>query len=264
MDRLMTRLERKLGRFAIQNLTYYIVGGMAIAWVLALTRPALLDAITLNMAAVRAGQVWRLVTFLFLPPDSSPLWVFVSLYFSWMIGTNIENEWGAFKFNAYYFFGALCTVLAAVVFGGSAGNYFLNTSLFLAFATLFPNMEIRLFFVIPIRIKWLGIASGLYLVFSFVVGGWATRGAVLAGVANYLVFFSSYFLELLRERNAIVRQTARRVEMRGSTPPLALVQDRSCAICGKRQADGADIRVCTCERCGGVARNLCLEHARAH
>ena len=150
MDRLLARLERKIGRFAIPNLITFIVGGMAIVWVLSMARPGFIGQLVLDMDAVRAGQVWRLVTFLFIPTETSPWWV----------GSSLEHHWGSFKFNAYYALGALGTIVAAVV-AGPQSNTWLDASLFLAFATTFPDVSILLFFILPIRVKWLGIVAAL-------------------------------------------------------------------------------------------------------
>src|SRR5580698_3588464 len=100
MDRLLARLERKIGRFAIPHLMTFIVGGMALFYVLSLTRPEILGRMVLDIDAVRRGEVWRLVTFLFLPIGSSMLWILLNLYFAWWVGSSLEQQWGAFKFNA--------------------------------------------------------------------------------------------------------------------------------------------------------------------
>lgn len=264
MEKLLARLERRFGRLAIPNLTWIVAGGMVAAFVISFGRPQFLELLELDIAQVRAGQVWRLFTYLFLPPSSgsSPIWVLFAIYWFWMIGTNLESQWGAFKFNAFYLLGMLGTTLAALITGGQTGNSVLNGTLFLAFATLFPDMQIMLMFIIPIRVKWLGMFAAAGLILSAVLGDWGTRGAVIAGSVNYLVFFAGHWMQWFRQRNMRVRQTARRAEQ---VPfATAATGGRACAICGAKEADGADIRVCSCEKCGGKPRTLCLEHARNH
>jgi len=260
MERLLARLERRLGRFAVEHLILYVVAGMAIVWVLSLSRPYAVGRLMLDIDAVRRGQVWRLVTFLFIPQGSSPLWVLVGLYFTWWVGSSLEQHWGAFKFDAYYFLGVIGTVAAAVI-AGPTTNFWLNTSLFFAFATLFPDVTILLMFVLPVRVKWLGIASALFVVYEGVQGDWATRAAIGASFANYALFFAEHWWAVWKGRRVVGRQKAKRAELR-STPPA--FGQRVCAICGAREADGTDIRVCSCEKCGGQPRALCLEHARNH
>jgi hypothetical protein len=261
MDRLLARLERRLGRFAVPNLTWVIAAGMAAAFVLSLVRPEFLSMLVLDIGQIRHGQVWRLVTYLFLPPPGGPIWMLFGIYWFWLIGTNLENEWGAFKFNAFYLVGMLGTTIAALISGGASGNAQLNLSLFLAFATLFPDYQIFLFFIIPVRVKWLGLITGGFLLFQLVAEDWGTRGAIFAALANYVVFFSGHWLDYFRSRNLRVRQAARRA---GQPEPARQVPGRACAICGAQESDGADIRVCSCEKCGGKPRTLCVAHARNH
>lgn len=261
MDRLLARLERKVGRFAIPNLMMFIVGGMALVWVLQLSGRADIAArIDLDLGAVLHGQVWRLVTFLFIPIGSSPIWVLLNLYFAWWVGTSLEQHWGAFKFNAFYFVGVLGTIGAAFLTGPQT-NFWLDASLFLAFATTFPEVQILLFFILPIRVKWLGIVAALGIGAALLLGDWTTRAAIVAATGNYLLFFGGHWWGAWRSRNLQVRQRARRTQFEGGAPVFG---QRVCAICGAREADGADIRVCSCEKCGGQSRALCLEHARNH
>ncbi len=263
MDRLLARLERTfLARLAIERLTMFIVGGMAITYVLCRIRPDFEFQLYLIPQLVFV-QPWRLVTFLFLPPNRSEIWVFLALYFTWMVGTALEQEWGALKFNVYYLLGAVGTAAAGFITGTFQTNVYLNLSLFFAFATIFPEYEIRLFFVLPVKVKWLALLSAAYTVFQFVRGGTSTRVAIAVVFANYLLFFAGHLVELAKGRRMLVRQAARRAEQRPR--PTEREEDvRTCAICGKKQEDGADIRVCSCEKCGGVPRQLCLEHARNH
>ena len=260
MDRLLARLERKIGRYAIPHLIMFIVGGMALVWVLSLTRPEILSRIVLDMDAVRRGEVWRLVTFLFIPIGSSPLWILVNLYFTWWVGSSLEQHWGAFKFNAFYLVGAVGTVVAALL-AGPQSNFWLDASLFLAFATMFPDVQILLFFILPIRVKWLGIVAGLGIAVALAMGDWGTRASIVAAMGNYALFFGGHWLGVWRSRTVQVRQKARRTAFDSGVPVFG---QRVCALCGKSESDGADIRVCSCEKCGGKQRALCLEHARNH
>jgi hypothetical protein len=259
MDRLLARLERRIGRYAIPNLILYVVAGMGMVWVLSMTRPEVLGRLALDMDAVRAGQVWRLFTFLFIPIGTS-YWVLINLYFAWWIGSSLEQHWGAFKFNAYYFVGAFGTIVAALL-AGPQSNTWLDASLFLAFATTFPDVQILLFFILPIRVKWLGILAALPIAYYLAVGDWGTRAAIIAALGNYLLFFGGHWTDVLRQRNVVVRQRAKREVFKSSEPVFG---QRVCAICGAREADGTDIRVCSCEKCGGRQRALCLAHARNH
>jgi hypothetical protein len=272
MERILARLERRFGRYAIPNLIGFIVGGMAIVWVLSLAKPEFQDHLALDIRAVRRGEVWRLVTFLFIPPPSSALWILINLYFTWWVGSSLEQHWGAFKFNAYYAVGAVGTIAAAVLFG-PATNFWLDASLFLAFATVFPEIKILLFFVIPVQVKWLGIIAALGIAYAGATGSWGTRGSIVASLANYVLFFSGHWYGAYSHRAVVGRQKAMREGFRAGgrgrpsepkDPDSPVFGQRVCAICGSREADGADIRVCSCDKCGRQNRPLCLEHARNH
>jgi hypothetical protein len=269
MDRLLARLDRRFGRYAIEGLPMFIVGGMGIVFLLAMTRPELVSALTFSIPAIARGEVWRVFTYLFIPPGSSTWWILFNLYWVWMVGSNLEVEWGAFKLNAYYLLGMLGTTAAALITGGAQGNMYLNLSLFFAFATLFPEYEILLFFVLPIRMKWLGWLSFAVVGYEAAMGDWSVRAAIIAALSNYLLFFWGDIVRLARGG---VRGGARSYEgsrRASSAPPAAPSgQARACALCGATDAGGADIRVCSCEKCkaatGGQTRTFCLEHARNH
>lgn len=263
MDRLLARLERTLlGRLAVERLTTFIVGGMAMVFLLSMTKPEFVEHLTLDPSRA-LSEPWRFVTYLFLPTSSSLIWVLFALYWTWLVGSNLEHEWGAFKLNVYYLLGALGTTAAAWITKEPQGNFWLNTSLFFAFATVFPNYEIYVLFVIPIRVKWLGLLTFAFLGFNFFAGDVGAKAAIAVALGNYLLFFAGHLVRLARGRQLQVRQAARRASFRPPPEREEKAVGRACAICQARQDDGADIRVCSCDKCGGP-RELCLEHARNH
>ena len=193
MEKLLARLERRFGRYAIEQLTVVIVGGTAAVFLISMIQPSFLNMLTLDLHQVQQGQIWRLFTYLFIPGSHSPIWILFSLYMTWFVGTQLEHEWGAFKFNCFYLFGMIGTTLAAALAGRAVGNDWFHLSLYLAFATLFPNFEVFLFFVLRIKVKWLGLLMVFFLLVSFVLGGWGTRGAILAAFSNYFLFFGEHW-----------------------------------------------------------------------
>ncbi len=198
MKTWLYRMEYKYGRHAIVNLMQTVVIGMALVFVADLLNPTvnLASYLTLDRNAILHGQVWRLVTFLFLPPDSSLLFIFLSLYFYYWIGGSLESTWGSFKFNIYYLCGVLGAIAACLI-TGYADNYFLNMSLFFAFAALYPDTQLLLFFVIPVKIKWLAWLDAALFAFSFITGGWPTKVALLMSLVNFLLFFGPDFFKKL-------------------------------------------------------------------
>ena len=146
-------LERKLRRYAISDLIKYVVYGQGILYAQMMNMPTLgyrlYSLMTLTRRGLFAGQIWRLATFIFVPPSSSPLFIIFSLYFYYMIGMSLERLWVKVKFNLYYFIGMLAAI-AACLLTGYAGNTFLNLSLFFAFAAMFPEEEVLLFMILPV------------------------------------------------------------------------------------------------------------------
>ena len=265
MDRLLARLERTfLGRLAIERLTWILTVAMGATFVLVWRYPELWGMLALD-PSLALRQPWRLVTNLFLPPTTSMFWVLFSLYFFWLTGTSLEQAWGAFKFNVFYFVGALGTTAAAFVLKQPVGNYWLNTTVYFAFATLYPDYVFYIFFILPIRAKWLALATAAYIgYFVILLGDTNTRVAVAVAFANYFLFFGGHLLALARGQRLVMRQAARRASFLTAPARSAASASRSCAICGAKQSEGADIRVCSCAKCGGKPRDLCLEHARSH
>jgi len=259
MKRLLSKLERRFGRFAIHNLAAYLVALNGFVFVLALARPAFIDALVFDPERVRRGEIWRVITFVFIPPSFSPIWIIFTLYFAWLCGMALESVWGAFRFNLFYLLGMLGTMAAAFILGQSMSSFYLNTSIFLAFATLFPNYEILIFFILPVKAKWLGFLTFLTLAVSFGDGNTATRLAIGVAMANYLLFCHRPLWDAFRHG---VARTGRDSRMRRFQAPPR--EYRTCKICGKSDADPqVDMRVCTCAKCGEPT-SYCLEHARNH
>ncbi len=259
MDRLLAKLERRFGRWAIPNLAAYLVALNAFVFVLAMARPAFIQALMFDPERVRRGEVWRVITFVFIPPSLSPIWIIFALYFAWLCGMALESVWGTFKFNLFYLLGMLGTMAAAFILGQSMSNLYLNTSIFLAFATLFPNFELLIFFILPVKAKWLGFLTCLLLAMSFGDGTNADRVAIAVALANYVLFCHRVLYNHLRQGFTRTRRESRMQKFRA--PPR---EYRTCKICGKSDADPqVDMRVCTCAKCGEPT-SYCLEHARNH
>ena len=163
-------LERKLRRFAISDLMKYIVFGQAAVYLLMLIWPTvgyqLYSAIMLSRSALLRGQIWRIVTFVFAPPNSSPLFIIFALYFYYMIGTGLEARWGKVKFNLYYLIGMVAAVIACLI-TGYASNTYLNLSLFFAYAAMYPDVEVLLFMILPVKMKVLALIDAALYTWQF-------------------------------------------------------------------------------------------------
>ena len=265
MDRWLARLERRLGRYAPSNLIFWIVALQGFTFAILFVKRDALQLLMLDPSAVARGEVWRLVTFLFLPwgPANGPWAIFTifALLFLYTIGTSLEAEWGSFRFDLYYLIGALGTIASSLLVGPVTNEY-LNLSLLLAFATIFPDYEILLL-VFPMKVKWLGALSGAFLAWSFVTGPARVKAGIVAAILNYLLFFARPLVERLRGR---AQQGVQRRRLAGFAPDPAR-KPRVCAKCGRSEKDDPtlEFRVCDCqEKCHGRLTEYCLEHARAH
>lgn len=185
----LQKAERRFGKYAVRNLMTAIIIGMAAVFILDMFLSVDVGGLlAFDKAEILRGQVWRLVMFIFLPPSTSYLFIIFSLYFYWLLGSTLENEWGSFKFNVFYLCGMLGTVVAGMI-SGYATNYYINMSLFFAFAILHPNFQILLFFIIPLKIKYLAFIDAALFLYMFIISGWPGRVALLVSLANIALFF---------------------------------------------------------------------------
>ena len=199
--KVLNNFERKHPRFGIPNLMTYIVIGMLFVYVFDLLAAdaSLSSILYFNRALILEGEVWRIITFIFLPPSSSPLFMVFALYFSYMIGASLEAEWGSCIFSAYYIIGIIGNIAAGFI-TGFAENTYLNLSLFFAFAILFPNFQLTLFFVLPIKIKYLAVLDAMFFIVSFILGGWSSRASLIASIINLIIFFSGTMINGIKQQ----------------------------------------------------------------
>lgn len=210
-------LRRKLEKYAIPNLTLYLIICYGIGYLMQYLVPAGYQYLMLDPFLVLKGQVWRLVTWILIPPDSSNIFfVLITLYLYYSLGGLLERIWGTYKYNVYLFSGLLFTILGAfvlcgysvlmgaqptmytglyllnngsAVYFGQFSTYYINMSIFLACAASIPDVQVLLMFLFPIKVKWLGIVYGIILLVNCIQGGIATWIVVIFSLLNFLVFF---------------------------------------------------------------------------
>ncbi len=188
--KIMDKLERRMGRFYIENLMQYILFGMAGIFLLDLM-PFSFSASTLlyfNRALILKGEVWRILTFVFLPIGGDILSMVLAGYLLYIFGTALENRWGSRRFTLYYLLGVLCSIISGFIFG-IATNAYINYSLFFAFAMLYGNFEVRLFFVLPVKVKWMAWLMAAVMGYNILTGGWLVLLQVLLVMLPFVLFF---------------------------------------------------------------------------
>lgn len=197
---LLSRLEQRLGFLSVNHLPIYIVTAQGILYLWCFLNPSQAHLLSLDPLAVQyGGEYWRLVTFLFLTPLQNPIFAFFFLYLIYLYGSALEGEWGSFAFTMFYLVGAIGTLIAGFFFGGYNGAFFLNTTIFLAFAALHPNFELMFFFILPIKIKWLAWLTALFIAYQFVFSPMHGKMAIAVSVANYFLFFGKTHFDQVRD-----------------------------------------------------------------
>ncbi|MEW4414848.1 hypothetical protein [Clostridium sp. AN503] len=265
--------ERKYHKYAIPNLMYYIVILYGIGLVLQLVQPYLYwQYLCLDAKAILHGQIWRIVTFLIYPPAMGS-WVFTSVFLGVIalflyhnLGQTLENIWGPFRFNVFFFMGVLGQVIAALVaylvFGERIAmtTGFLNFSIFLAFAIYFPDVQFLLFFVLPIKAKWLAVAECAVYLYSFVFGSLSTRVEIAISLANVIIFV----LMTRNYKRYAPKEIKRRKDFKREVKILPQGKTRHrCAVCGRTEQDGDHLEFRYCSKCEGNYE-YCQDHLYTH
>lgn len=284
MNKLLFKMEKKLGKYAISNLSLYIIIAYAIGYLLSFT--GALEIFRLNPYSILHGQVWRLITWVVVPPSSFDLFTIIMLYFYYQLGTTLEKTWGAFRYNLYIFSGLLFTILGAFLLyfiatgnGGDAqaigtivstgfSTYYINLSIFLAFAAVYPNMQVLLFFVIPVKIKWLAYLDVVLLGYQFIFSGTADRIAIVMSLLNFIVFFFStrnynrINPKEIHRRNEYKRATGKKAVFTKSANAKSITKHK-CAICGRTEESSDTLEFRFCSKCNGNYE-YCSDHLFTH
>ena len=255
---LLDKLERKLGRYAVPNLTIYLIAGQSLFYVLYLTGKLGRETTVLVAGQVLGGEWWRLLIFPFDPPQQGPFFVIFAWYLFYIMAQALEEHWGAFRYNAFLLIGYLLTVgVSFLVPAYPMSNVFLAGSVFLAFAFLFPDFQIMLFFILPVRIKWLALLTWIGYGYRFLAGSWPVRLMVLAAVGNFLLFFARDIRWLVKSgRRQAVKQAAR--FSRREDEPF-----HRCTVCGITDKTHPKMDFRYCPQCEGQY-GYCQEHIFRH
>lgn len=267
----LNKMERRFGRYAIPNLMLYIIIINAAGFVMYMFNPQLLLYTCWSTGAILKGQIWRLVTFLMTPFESNLLsfLLFAIVYYS--IGNMLERTWGTFRFNVYVFVGLLGHILAGFLVYFlfdidmiTMSTSYLNTSLFLAMALTYPDAQFLLFFIIPIKAKWMAAISGAFLIYNLIAGNMATRVMIIMSLINFLLFAvlnrgaAGHYNPKEARRRREFRQKVRQAQNQASGRPL-----HKCAVCGRTDKDFPDLEFRYCSKCEG-AYEYCMEHLYTH
>ena len=276
----LNKMERKYGRYAIHNLTKYMIGCYAIGYILVyfgqMFGGNFFQYLLLSPYHIMHGQIWRIVSWILIPPSSSNIiFVLIMLSFYYYLGTALERTWGAFRYNVYILGGMLCTVIGAFILyfisgqnemlslinGMSFSTYYINLSIFLAFAMNYPDMEVLFMMIIPMKMKYLAYLDIAYLLYDMVKGDWGLRTVIIASLLNFII----YFLTTRNYRRISPKEIHRRQQFQKAVHPSMAkgVTKHKCAVCGRTEKDGDDLEFRFCSKCNGNYE-YCQDHLFTH
>ncbi|MFN0117633.1 MAG: hypothetical protein ACKVQC_04980 [Elusimicrobiota bacterium] len=206
----LNRLERKLGWLSIERLPMYVVTAQALIYIWGKMNPDNLHWLALDPQAIIYGhEYWRLITFLFITPLQNPLFAFFFLYLLFVYGEALEQAWGSFRLTLFFLIGAIGTMIGGLFFQSYDGAFYLNTSIFLAFAAVHPDFQVYLFFVIPVKVKWLAWVTWAYFIYVLFLLPISAKMGLIVSLANYLLFFGKHHVEYTAQLIAQYRRRQR-------------------------------------------------------
>ena len=296
----VTKLEKKIGKYAVPNLIVYILASYAIGYLLQIFNEDLYHFMELDPSLVCKGQIWRLFTWVVTVPEDFGIFIIFMFMFYYWIGTTLERYWGTFKYNLYvisgYLFMTIGSMLIYFITGLISGwdmaislgasTYYLNLASFLAFATLFPDVQVYFMMIFPIKIKWLAIADGIYLlyeVFTYLSYLWkdsfinsymlyfgSTKAQVYSMILSFvfqivvsLLNFLIFFLATRNVKRFSPKEVHRRSTFKKQTRQHMNITKHKCAICGRTEEDGENLTFRFCSKCNGNYE-YCQDHLFTH
>ena len=289
MKSLMKKVDLfcyKHPRFGIPNLMLYVVIGGGIVWLFnlittnATSAGSILSYLYFSPYLILHGQVWRLVTFIIIPPSTSIL-TLIALYFYYFIGTTLERQWGPGKFTIYFFTGVLLTIVygflvyfifgtdVLLTYGYPVSAHYIYLSMFFTFASLYPDMRVLLFFVIPIKMKWLAIVDAVFFVYEVIVNPFPIDLLPVIAILNYLLFCGGDLFDALRRAlGGSRKQRQNTVNFHNEVRRMEYEQrqktyTRRCEVCGRTDTDHPELEFRYCSRCQGY-HCFCMDHINNH
>ena len=265
------KMEKKVGRYAISNLTLYLLIAYGIGYMTRFLMPELLQWLTLEPGLILKGQIWRIVSWIFVAPAEKPIYFLLMVWLYYSLGTTLERTWGTFRYNVYIFSGILFTVIGAfalyfiagtgmIGYGGLFSTYYINMSIFLAFAVSYPDMELLLYFIIPIKMKWMAIVYAVFILYDFIAGNFISRVTIAASLLNFVVFFLS------TKKGYSPKQQMRKKKYQKQSRPHMTYSNGArhrCAVCGRTELDDPNLEFRFCSKCNGNYE-YCQDHLFTH
>ena len=283
----LNKMERKIGKYAIPNLMIYLIAAYCIGFVIYTVNPNFMLMLTLSPYHILHGQVWRLITWILMPTDTRVFSLLIMALLYYQLGSALERSWGTFRFNVYIFGGMLFTVIGAFILYGiyaAAGTIlppgtgsletislissltfttnYINLTIFLAFAVMYPEMQILLFFIIPVKMKWMAVVYAVLIAINLILTSWGGRIAIIMSILNFLIFFLSTRNYRRVSPKEIHRKQVFKAQMREPRRG-SMVTKHKCAVCGRTELDDPNLEFRFCSKCDGNYE-YCQDHLFTH
>lgn len=281
----LTKLERKFGKFSIPNLTLFLIVGFIIGFLIEVLEPSAISIINLDPEKILHGQIWRLITWVLMPPGGVSIFIILTLMFYWFVGRTLENVWGEFRYNLYIFSGILFTDIGVIGIylvlaltgqteliemffsvGLEVSSYYLCLTMFLAYAALFPEQELITFFLfipVSVKVKWIGYLYVAYLILDlclYLIAGYIPVAvAIVMSVLNFILFY--YMLRGKYKASPKHKKRARKYKK--NVRQTQIMTRHKCAICGQTEEDDPTLEFRYCSRCKGNYE-YCNKHLYSH
>ena len=285
----MKDLRRKFDIFCfknrdkgIPNLMLYLCVGTALVYVISSSTNnyALYDWLVFDRDLILQGQIWRLFSYVLTAYNGNILMQLLYLVCYYSLGRAMENLWGTLRFNLFYLTGILMMDVYCMIFGCYADVYYLNQSLFLAYATLYPDASFLLLFVIPVK-AWVFALFDLVIVFlGLIANPFPYNLFSVISLANYFLFFGKDVLNIfpiswrlnaqrLFRRKRKTKSGPKVVPFpsagsyEATTATVKAPYTHKCTVCGRTDVSDPDLEFRYCSRCNGY-HCYCQDHISNH
>lgn len=271
MKRKIDAFCRQHPNFGIPNLIKYITIADVVIWLLNMVNPRIVYYMTFDPRFILQGQVWRLISFVFIPQNFGVL-ALITFYLYYMIGTTLERSWGTGQFTIFLFSGIILTIIYGFLIYFIAGMRvsltadYVFLSMFFSFAALYPDMQLLLFFVIPIKMKWLALVDGVLFLAGVISMPFPANLLPLVAILNFFIFCGEDLKALLHIGGAKRSPTV--INFRRETKQIRREQAKSlyhhkCSVCGRTDTDYPNLEFRYCSKCAGY-HCFCEEHINSH
>lgn len=244
--KFINKLEKKFSSWAIGNITLYLILGQVAVFMFSYSGVIDLERMVLAGNKVLAGEFWRILTFPFIPITREPLFAAFVWYLYYLFGTALENRWGVFRYNLFLLIGFLATIVSAFVFPEyPLTNTYIYTSVFLAFAHLHPDFVLYIFFILPVKARWLAWLTWAGLIFNFIFGAISSKMLIIISISNFLLFFGKDIF--LQARYGFKGMGNQLKDFKDEEKPF-----HKCSVCGKTDKSHPDLEFRYCTECKPV------------